>query len=616
MSRSTQSPVVSLLLLCISTALASFYGPASLPQPQAVSSQLPSPLPSRLRGGSGSLPPPANASGWWEEERGHAAMQDEDPTESDGKQRASIVYEGIRPSISLRDAWHSPSTEHSAALDPQVQLKWHNQLMNEAKQLGKLQDHRLKESRSAAAARFDSGESFESELQHSSGLRMRSEELERSQESFGGRRARRQRSVQEGATTILRFKVDVLGLQEGEEVMVVGNHGKLGTWDPDNGLILSSEGERTEWRGEVELELPGDLVAYEYKYVIRSGKQYRWEVKIPNRKLTIPSDFFGMVVVVQDGTFNMLSSSRVLLPQPREDLYEEEDEEEEGERGEDGDVAAAEDQRRAGFQGEGIRPQESLETMSSHPVEKQEEAVEEEVAGAQGTAAVEEQDVAGGGGKEADEKTLLQRELEVTRSKLSLMLSMVDSLQDARKLLVAKSVEIDSLKAQLARERGEDTSGRAEEEQEGERRTEAVAVGPQVQEARMLLRDQKEEIDILEEKLQAVELERDKHLNETKTLRAQIELLTEALCQAEEDQQLLNAELEKEIAQSRRLRTESEEKMKELKEDAEEAQASRAEAIRLETATGQGLQERLKELEGTESELRAEVRGEDELGKL
>ncbi|EKX32380.1 hypothetical protein GUITHDRAFT_121463, partial [Guillardia theta CCMP2712] len=450
MVHSKRSSSVSLLFLCISTVLASFYDSTSVSQARIPSSSL-SPsgarLSSRLRGGSASLPHPANSSGWLDvderEQAEHAeasmthrlpSFRDEDPTESDGKQRASIVYEGIRPSISLRDAWHSPSTEPSAPLDPQVQLKWHNQLMKEAKQMGKLQDHRSKEGR-RAAARFDSAESYDSELQHSSSLRARSEERESLQQPARRPSSRREGSSTEASSTILRFKVDVLGLREGEEVLVVGNHGKLGSWDPDRGLELSSEGDRKEWRGEVELMLPGDLVAYEYKYVVRSGKEYRWEVKIPNRKVTIPSDFFGMIVVVQDGTFNMMSPTRVLLPQPREDPRE--DAEDFGREEEEAEADERQEQAAAGAEeGEGRSLDGNLEARSWHTLEREqlEEASGRPAAATAGAgAAEEEQEAAEAGGEEedADEKTLLQRELEVTRSKLSLMLSMVDSLQDA-----------------------------------------------------------------------------------------------------------------------------------------------------------------------------------------
>lgn len=73
----------------------------------------------------------------------------------------------------------------------------------------------------------------------------------------------------------------------GESIRVVGDHPRLGGWDPARAVPLSSA-DYPVWRGEVSLPA-GTRIAYKYVRVRDGGSQVTWESG-GNRTATVPTD--------------------------------------------------------------------------------------------------------------------------------------------------------------------------------------------------------------------------------------------------------------------------------------------------------------------------------------
>merc|ERR1712232_95690 len=92
----------------------------------------------------------------------------------------------------------------------------------------------------------------------------------------------------------------------GDQMIIVGNHPALGSWDPAKGLQL-----RTTKASEcyVRVVLEGAIVgnSLTYKYVHNTSGRFQWE-STPNRVINIPADYRSVELFVVDRGFNTVGS--------------------------------------------------------------------------------------------------------------------------------------------------------------------------------------------------------------------------------------------------------------------------------------------------------------------
>ena len=251
---------------------------------------------------------------------------------------------------------------------------------------------------------------------------------------------------------IVCFKLMVPHAGPADEVFIVGNNAIIGSWLPEKGVRLEASLGNEPGLYTLDLALPLDVSALEYKYVLRKagGTAYRWEEKLSNRRLVVGESASGMYLEVLEGEFDVSTGKKNRMVLPVRELTEMElrglDYDDDGgisgiastTAGEYGGVETGSSFDHASQSAPGRGGEYSAGGGAMSPGNEDESygstvrGIPQDLKGAQ------------------SEIERLRDALAVSNSKVEQLVGMTGTLDVARKLLASKSKDVDVLKEELA----------------------------------------------------------------------------------------------------------------------------------------------------------------------
>jgi predicted nucleic acid-binding Zn-ribbon protein len=344
---------------------------------------------------------------------------------------------------------------------------------------------------------------------------------------------------------IVCFKLMVPHAGPADEVFIVGNNAIIGSWLPDKGVRLEASLANDPGLYTLDLILPLDVSALEYKYVLRKagGTAYRWEEKLSNRRLVVGESASGMYLEVLEGEFDVSTGKKNRMVLPVRELTEMEL------RGLDYDdvggisgIAST-----TAWECGGVEAGSSFDPASQAALGSGVGYSGGEVGGSPGkedesygsTVRGIPQDL-----KEAQgEIERLREALAVSNSKVEQLVGMTGTLDQARKLLESKSKDVDVLKEELAEYQRNQAAAASQSSQASGGG--GKAGGKELEEMRESLAKHQDMVKSLTSQLKEMGAKFQKAKDEYE---AEIKKLTEALQSAKKDQasigDALKAELE------------------------------------------------------------------------